>query len=710
MKDVLKSALLEIGTEEVPASYCTLALGFMKSFAEEYLRSRRLPYKEVLSLGTPRRLSLIVNGFPAKSEEKEEEFWGPPMTKAKNGEGEWTPAALGFAKSQGVSVEQLSVRVKKEMDYLCFIKKQSGEPCEKILKNLFNLIIESIPFPKKMVWDESRVRFARPIRNLVALVDKQILRMNVGKVRSSNKTFGLSQLVNKTILIPLPQNYVSTLKNHCILVDPAVRKATILKASAQLAEKVGGKLKGDEALLEEVAFLVEHPVATLCHFDPNFLKLPGEVLTTCMRKQQKFFSILDEKGQLTSNFIAIRNGLSENQEIVRKGYEKVLTARLTDAQFFLNEDLKKPLEFYIKKCAGIIVQEKLGSIADKIVRMIRLSQICLELMDSSCNKDLLEMSYVSQAIRVSKFDLATQMVYELPELQGIVGAYYIEHYGYDKNIARSIREHYYPLTVQGELPFGNLSSLMAVVDKLDQLVGNFSIGNIPTGNKDPYGLRRHSTGILRILLHMKWKLSLRTSVLNSLKLFPISLNENSECAVQILDFLKERFQLLLQDQGFALDEIYAVTKNVQQKDVTELNVVLLQEKVAALNSVRTHPDFEAVTGAFKRISNILKQAASRNIPFGNESFSAHLLKEREELELYEALHKTEAASLDLLKGLKYKEALLQWVSIRKNLDTFFDKVMVMVDDKSLCSNRLSLLYQLESLFKQVADFSHLQVK
>ncbi len=711
MKEIEKSALLEIGTEEIPASYCVLALDFMRTYAEEYFKSTRLAYKEIQVLVTPRRLSLMIHGFPARSEVQEEESWGPPQAKAKSVEGEWTPAALGFAKSQGTTVENLSVRLKKDIEYLCFIKKKSGQPAEKILKDLFTSLIESIPFPKKMVWDDSGIRFARPIRNLVAIVDKQILRFNIGKVRSSNKSFGLSHLSSKAILISSPQNYSSTLKNHCVLVDPSARKATILKASSQLAEKVGGKLKVDESLLEEVTFLVEHPVATLCQFDPKFLDLPSEVLTTCMRKQQKFFSILDGKGALTSHFIAIRNGVSEHQEIVRKGYEKVLTARLTDAQFFLAEDLKKPLDHFLKKCAGIVLQEKLGSIRDKTDRMKKISQICLDQLDKNHLNGLPERAVVEKAIEISKFDLATQMVYEMPELQGIIGSYYSRHYGADAEISRSIREHYYPLTVQGELPSTPLSSLVALVDKLDNLMGSFLMGHLPTGNRDPYGLRRHSTGVLRILLQNHWEISLAELVANSLTQFPSSLSPaGGSTQKEIMEFLGERFQLLMQDCGYALDEIYSVTKNVLRKDVLDLNVPILQKKIAALNSMRSHPDFEAVTGAFKRISNILKQAKSKQILYSCENFNPTLLQEKAELDLYEALKSLLVPSMELLRGKKYKEALLQWVSIRARLDYFFEKVMVMVEDKNLCSNRLSLLARLESLFKEVADFSYLQNK
>ena len=702
-----QDSLLEIGTEEIPSSYFPPALAYMKSFAESRLAKVCLPYKTIQVLGTPRRLSLLIWGAAPKSEGATEEVLGPRISAAKGPEGEWTLAAQGFAKSQGVSLQDLQIKKTPKGDAVCAVKKIEGIKAETILTGLFTELPASIPFPKKMLWNETGFKFARPIRNLVALYGSKTLRVSVAGVKSSNKTQGLSRTSSKKITITSPQNYLTTLKNHCVLVDPESRRQLILNSVTQLAKKVKGEPISDEGLLDEVTWLVEHPVGILGNFDPEFLTLPSEVLTTCMKKHQKFFGIADSAGSLLPHFVGIRNGISEHQDIVRKGYEKVLLARLYDAKFFFEEDLKKSLEFFLDRSSGILVQEKLGTVQDKIVRMTHLSDRVLEFLKG----DTVSPEIVKEAIRLSKFDLVTRVVYEYPELQGIMGKIYALRFGKSREVAEAIREHYYPTNNQSALPGSPESKTAALCEKLDGLCGNFWLGNLPSGNADPYGLRRQSSGILKILLEARWDLPL--GALAKFALEKIAGRGNGardpdKIFTEVHLFLTERFQLLMRDAGRDLDEIYSVTKNGTDPDLLDLKVFSLSEKIGALHSVRALPDFGAVAGAYKRAGNILKQARQKGLEYSRAQFDPSLLKEPEEKNLHSMMDDLSRKARPLVEHRQYKAALQNWVLVRKDLDLFFDRVMVMDQDEKICRNRLSLLSILDDQFRQIADFSMIQ--
>lgn len=713
VKEPLKqTALLELGTEEIPASYFAPAFSYIQNYCEKYLKEKRVAFDAVRCVGTPRRMSVIIDGIGAKSEAEEEIAWGPSVKAAKDPSGAWTQAAKGFANSKGVAVENLIVKTKENgAEHICAIKKHQGVKTDKLLSDLFTQMVPAIPFPKKMIWNETLFRFPRPIRNLICLYGSQIVKLSIAGLKAGNKTYGLSHLKPAGIKISNAANYATTLKNQCILVDVEARKEAVLKSAESLAQKVGGKLKEDADLLHEVSWLVEHPACVLGDFDKEFLKLPQEVLITCMKKHQKFFSILDSKGKLLPHFIAVRNGISEHQDIVRKGFEKVLVARLTDAQFFFSEDLKKPLDSFIEKSAAIQLQEKLGSMRDKTERMKKIGRFIAEQIKgtpagaASVNGHL-DGTLIERAVHLSKFDLTTGLVFEFPELQGIMGEIYAASHGENASVAKAIRQHYFPITVQGELPGDALSSVVAIADKIDGLVGSFLVGHLPSGSSDPYGLRRQSAGILRILIQHRWDLSLKDLVHFTLQQFGGAADEKLER--DILNFLADRFQLILQDEGFAADEAVAVIKNAAQPDAEHLKVPLLRNKAAGLKAVRSHADFEAVSAAYKRAANILKQARAKSVAFSAEGFNASLIKDDSERGLHDLVESLKQKTTAHLSELRYEQALRELVSLRQALDKFFEKVMVMDPDPAIAANRLSLLAGLESLFKRVADFSLLQ--
>lgn len=701
----LKDALLELGTEEIPASYFADAFDFIRARSEKFLREKGVAFSAIRCVGTPRRMSVIIEGLPARSESREEVFWGPSLKAAKDPSGNWTQAAMGFAKSKGASVQTLAVQKKENgAEHVCVVQKHQGLAADKVLAELFTTLVPAIPFPKKMMWNATGFRFPRPIRNLVCLFGSQVLKLSIAGVKSGNKTYGLSHLKPANIKIAGAHAYISTLKNHCVLADPDARRETILKSAAQLAHRLNGHIKEDSGLVEEVSWLVEHPVAILGSFDESFLKLPPEVLITCMKKHQKYFAVFDSKGGLLPHFIAIRNGISEHQDIVRKGYEKVLVARLTDAQFFFSEDAKKPLDAFVAKSAAIQLQEKLGSMKDKTERMKDIGRFLAGQIGSDTNA-----SDIDRAAHLSKFDLTTSMVFEFPELQGIMGEIYARQHGENAAVAKAIREHYYPLSAQGDLPKDALSGIVAVADKMDGLVGSFVIGHLPSGSSDPYGLRRQSAGIIRIALQNNWNFSLKDLVQHTLERFS-DVQDKDALLKDILLFLRDRFQLQMVDEGFAADEVQAVIRNGSQPDSDHLRLPVLKRKIAALRKVRGHSDFDAVAVAYKRAANILKQARAKSIVFSADGFKQELIKDNAERDLRSLVQELEAKTRGHLNDAQYEPALRELVSLRQALDTFFEKVMVVDPDAALAANRLSLLAGLESLFKPIADFSLIQNK
>ena len=690
-------SLFEIGAEEIPASYLVPALLAMRKFAEETLAAKRLPFKAVRTFGTPRRLTLHITGLAPRSEDEKEENLGPSLAAAKGPDGGWTRAAEGFARSRNVPLSSLQVKATQRGDYVCAVKLNPGRKAEEVLTELFTEMIPSIPFPKRMVWNGSGLKFARPIRALLALYGTRVLRVEAAGLRASNKTFGLCRATDKNVRIASPQSYSGALKNQCVIVDPDARKESIRKNAAMLAKKHDGKVLADEDLLEELTWLVEHPVAILGRFDPGFLSIPQEILILCMKKQQKFLPLTGPEGKLLPFFVGIRNGISEHQDIVRAGYEKVLSARLCDARFFYDEDLKRSLGDFAAQASGIVVGEAAGTVADKIGRMARIAEAFRQVAGAESGADA---ATVDRAIRLCKFDLVTRVVYEYPELQGTIGGIYARHFGEDEKVALAVREHVLPLTNQGPIPGSPEACVTALCDKLDHLAGNFASGLSPSGSGDPFGMKRQSTGILRVLVERSWDVPLRPAVEKAAELFG-----RPELLSRILALMSERFQLLMADAGFAVDEIRSVVQNGADADSRDLRVHRLLGKIRALHGVRRHPDFDAVAGAYKRAGNILRQARQKNIAFSGRTFDPALLAEAEEKDLEKALSALSESTRALLDGKRYEDVLLKWVGVRPQLDRFFEKVLVMDPDPRVCSNRLSLLDRLDSEFRQMADFS-----
>lgn len=688
-------ALLEIGTEELPASFIPIGLRQLKAAAEASLAEHKLPFDSIGTYGTPRRLAVVITGLAERSEDQKRAVSGPPEAAAKDATGQWTPAAIGFARKQGLKPGDLTI----DNGRLCAVLHIKGTATRALLGELFPQWIQKLEFPKAMRWEPSQFRFPRPIRWLTALYDHTPVSFRLAGVRSGRWTFGLAFQSSKKIVISQPGKYVGLLKNQCVLVEPEARREAIRRLAEQSVRRVHGKAIVHEGLLEQVANLVEHPCAILGNFNPAYLNLPSEVLVTCLEHHQKFFPVSHaSSSQLLPHFIGIRNGMSVNQEIVREGYERVLAARLADARFFYDQDRKTPLAAKVEALRGVMFQEKLGALYEKKERVKQLLNFVVGVLG--------EAPWLTQAERAAdlcKADLVTDMVREFPELQGIMARLYARADGEAPVVAEALEQHYWPITLSGALPGSDVAAAVALTDKLDTLAGDFAVGLIPSGSADPYGLRRAAVGVLRILEERGWPVSLERLVEKAAAVQPDSVREAAvQAAPKLVQFLKQRWSAVLEERGFKFDEIDAVLG----AGIGEVRDSL--DRLKALHELRTQKEFEPLATAFKRGMNIVRQAAKNAGSDGLADIRPDLLQEACEQSLFQAI---EAAGSEVSKHLEsraYRQALESMVGLREPLDGFFNGVMVMAEDPSLRNNRLALMKRLVGMFSQIADFSKLQ--
>ncbi len=698
--------LLEIGTEELPATYIEPAIEQMGMLARKLFSEERVPFKEIKTYATPRRLILFVKEVAKKQDDLVLEVLGPSKKAAFDSEGNPTKAASGFARSQGVKVEDLVTRKVEKGEYVFALKREPGRATLEVLPKILKEVITGISFPKSMRWPQSNIRFARPIRWMVALYDTRTVNFCLGKLKAGKLTQGHRLLSSKPIMVKNIANYEELLKNNFVIIDQEQRKRTIEKAINDAIRKTKGRLLEDKELLEEVNYLLEYPTAVLGHFEDKYLKLPRQVLITCLKHHLKYFSLLDNEGKLIPYFVGLKDGISEYMENVRQGYERVLSARLKDAEFFFEQDTKRKLEENVEKLKGVVFQEELGTLYDKTQRVIKLSEIIAGLSNANCEKPILR-----RIALLSKADSVTEMVGEFPELQGTMGREYARFSGEEKSVADGIYEHHLPLSGSAELPQSIEGAIVSIADKVDTITGDFCIGFLPSGSQDPYGLRRQAQGVIRIILDKKLSLSLDIVVDESLDLLRKSahfsrrrLEEISEVKNQIVQFFRQRMESILTDGGINYDEIEA-TLAVGFYDLVDAEI-----RASSIRKLRRSPDFEPVIIAFKRAKNILKQAEERKIKVVSSQFSEEKLKELEERRLWQAFNEIEKETNKLLKKREYQKALEKLVSLRKPVDDFFDKVMVMAEDRKLRDNRLALLNRIVELFCKIADFSKIVVE
>ena len=677
--------LFEIGTEEIPAKFMPGILEQLKGLAEKKLQELRVPFASVTVFGTPRRMTFIADGVEETQASTVVESKGPSIKIAFGADGAPSKAAQGFARGQGIAVEDLIVRD----EYVYAVKKLTGQAVIELLPAFLVDIVESLSFPKNMRWADHDFRFVRPIRWLVAMLDDKIIPIEITGVKSGRNTIGHRFLSKGEVEIASAGDYAKVLREHFVLVDQDERRDMIRQQVEELAQKEGGIAEIDEDLLEEVVYLVEYPTALCGHFDDKFLTLPKEAVITPMREHQRYFPVLTADGKLLAKFITVRNGNSEGLDIVAHGNERVLRARLSDAEFFFNEDRKIKLEERLEKLKTVVFQEGLGNIYDKSVRLADIAMTLKKTLNVKVDEDVLQRTAL-----LSKTDLVTGMVCEFTELQGVMGREYALLDGEKPEVAQGIFEHYLPRFAGDELPATDIGRLVGIADKLDNIAATFSRGLIPTGSQDPYALRRQAIGIINILVDGNYHLPLLKTMSAVLELLNVPGAKSGELLAQLQEFFIQRVKNMMGDQGIRYDVIDAVLNEKANDDIVDLFV-----RAKALAEYVETPEAAESIQAFTRVANLCKKAEGETI------IKESLFVEPAEKELYEVVCRLQKETIPALVGYNYAEVLKLMNEVSAPVNKFFDTVMVMDKDENVKNNRLALLVQVKETASMVGDLS-----
>ena len=683
--------LLEVGVEELPSRFGQTTLDQIENNLSKLLKEERVNFDNIDKYATPRRLTFVIKNLADKASDLEEEVKGPAKKIAVDEEGNFTKPALGFMKSKGLDPENVYFKQVGNAEYLFGTIKQSGKETAEILKNIIPTAIKNVTFPKAMRWGGKNMRFARPIRWMVALLNDNVLDVNLEGIKASNVTKGHRFLGEREFEVNSVEDYFEKLEKNYIILDQHKRKSMIKEQAIEVANSLGGEVELDDDLLEEITFLVEYPTAFYGEFEEDYVKLPKEVVTTPMKEHQRYFPV-SKDGKLLPYFIAVRNGDSHRIDIVKAGNEKVLKARLADALFFYKEDTKKPLESFVDKLQTVVFQAKLGTVYDKSLRIDKLSQTILnELNMSESAKN------TQRAAKLCKADLVTNMVFEFTELQGIMGRDYAKVGGENEEVCQAIFEHYLPRYAGDILPQTNAGIALSIADKLDSIAGFFAIGIKPSGSQDPYALRRQALGILSILLDKKLSVNLNNLINAALDNYSNLEFNKEEVASQIVEFFVERVKNLFKDLGIRYDVIDAVLNN-NLNDISDIHTRALE-----LNRWLQKDELVEMLTAFNRVSTLAQKATI-------DIVKEELLKEDAEIKLYNGFKEIKLNVESLLVDKKYNEALDAFATLRPLVDNLFDNVMVMDKDESVKENRLGLLKQIYSTMLTICDLSKIVYK
>ena len=680
--------IFEIGTEEIPAGYLDPALEQLKHNMATGLDELHLAYTEIKGAATPRRLVLCVEGLSDCQPDKTEEMMGPPKSAAFDSDNKPTKAAEGFAKSKGASLEDIQIVTTPKGEYLMIRQDKKGQKTTKLLPDFLINLIKTTPFPKSMRWGASKTTFARPIQWLLAKYSNQTVSFSLeGAGESGSVTYGHRFMAPDSIEITDYQQYINDLRANHVLVNTDERRQKVIEEINSAAGLADGSVLPDEELVKTVANLVETPHAVCGTFDNKFLELPKDALITSMREHQKYFAVVDEHGNLKPNFIAVNNTKVKDLNLAAEGHQRVLRARLEDGLFFFKEDQSRTLADRVNDLKGIIFQAKLGTMLDKTKRI----QILAGFIASHLLPEKTEQ--VERAAYLAKADLLTEMVNEFPSLQGAMGRDYATLNGEPPEVAAAIHQHYMPVRAGSPLPESLIGSIVSIADRLDTIAGCFGIGQVPSGTADPFGLRRQSLGLIHVILHNKFSISLPQLIDKALRLYGDKLTEDVETASRMaIEFIKGRFVNDQVSTGAAPEAVEAVTSVIFE------DIVDCQCRIQALITINAQPSFAILAGAFKRVMNIIKEHDAKDV--APELFSAE-----EEKQLHETYLSVKQKAQPLINTQNYAEALDEILKTKEAVDLFFDKVMVMTDDIDVRQNRLNLLSAVASLFLQVGDFS-----
>ncbi|MBP2017281.1 glycyl-tRNA synthetase beta chain [Symbiobacterium terraclitae] len=694
-----RNLILEIGTEEIPARFCAPALEQLKANAVKALDEARLDYEVVDVFGTPRRLVLYVRNLALMQRDVEMEVKGPPRKAAFDAEGNPTVAARKFAEGQGVAVEDLQVRPdEKGGEYLYARKLIKGESVTAVLPPLLAGLVTSIHWPKAMRWADREIRYARPIKWILAMLGDRRVPFVVDGIETVDTTRGHRVLgPAEPVKVNDADDYFAKVGGAYVMVDQHVRKQVIWQQVTAEAARVGGFVRRDEDLLEELTWLVEQPTAFTGSFAPAYLEVPSEVLVTTMKENQRYFPVYKAEGseELLPWFIGVRNGGLDHIDIVRAGNEKVLAARLSDARFFWDEDRKQPLEAYNAKLKEAVFQEKLGTQFQRVERLVALARAIGKALELTPT----EQEQAARAAWLCKADLATRMVFEFPELQGYMGKQYLLKEGGDPAVAEAIYEHYLPRGAGDDLPRSRPGIVVALADKLDTLAGYFSIGMIPTGSQDPFALRRAAQGVVQTLVENRIRVDLAALASQAVEQYALSGEEALKTHGELMEFFRARLKVLLEQRAVRYDVIDAVLA-AGFRDVTDA-----VNRAEALAAVMGEPEFAAVTGAFKRVANLAGKAGEAGA--ASAEIDPGLFSEAAERDLYGAFVDLRPEMKQALDAGEYRAFYRLATRLKAPVDAFLDSVRVNVEDEKVRANRYALLQALGGLLSAPADLSKL---
>lgn len=687
--------LLEIGLEEIPAHVVTPSAAQLVQRVAAFLKEERLPFGKLVSFSTPRRLAVKIENLADKQADLEEEAKGPAKKIALDKDGNWSKAAIGFSRGQKSSPEQIFFKELKGTEYAYVKKFIPGKSAATVLQGL-QQVVASMTFPTMMRWGNNDFKYVRPLRWLVALLDDTVVPFQILDVKTDRLSQG-HRFLGKTVSLENAAAYPQALEAEYVIADAAQRKQMITQQLTELAQKNAWKIVIEPELLEEVNNLVEYPTVFAGHFAAKYLEIPDEVLITSMKDHQRFFYVLDQNDKLLPNFVSVRNGNREYLEKVVAGNEKVLTARLEDAAFFYHEDQKHTIAEFVERLKRVMLHDKIGTVSEKMARVHLLAQQLGKILGLSPT----ENTALLRAAQIYKFDLVTGMVGEFSELQGVMGEKYALLQGEKPAVATAIREHYLPISAEGELPQTVVGAVLALADKLDSIMDFFAAGMVPTGSNDPYALRRQATGIVRILLARKWQLSavdLTALVTRNYEeapsLYAKIAPQNNKAEVEV--FIVERIKKLLSSEQFDYDVVETVTA------LTKNSFVAIMAAAAVLQKHKVEVDFKETIEALTRVLRLAKKVSPANLKIINKK----LFENDSETKLYAAVESVAADS----KGKTSEERYALLKTLQPVIAEYFEETMVMAKDEAVRNNRLAQLVKIADLTAPFGDLTKLNVK
>jgi len=691
---IMTNYILEVGTEEIPASFIAPALEDMLAKAKKALDEKHIDVKNIKTFGTPRRLTLILEGLAEKGEDLTEELRGPAKKAAYDAEGNPTKALLGFAKAQGVDLANVVVKELNGNEYVFATKHTSGIDTKPFIASFMPNLITSVNFPKTMRWGSLDFHFPRPIRWIVSLWDKEVLPITIADITAGNVSRGHRFLGSDHVVISCADNYEEELKKEFVIVDPEKRKEEIIAGINNIAKVNNCNIALDEELIEEVMYLVEWPTALMGKFTEDYLNIPEEVVITPMREHQRYFPVRDNNGKLLNRFVTVRNGGDRSLDLVAKGNENVLAARLADARFFWDEDRKQPLENYLPKLDKVTFQEKLGTIGAKIKRDENLVEYLADVAELSPE----DKKTALRGMHLAKADLVTSMVFEFTELQGIMGRYYALECGETKEVAEVIFEHYLPRFAGEDTASSVAGAIAAIADKMDTIAGIYCAGLEPTGSQDPYALRRAAMGICLTMMNQKLDFDLNALIKKALDQFEYVVPEKEKRA-EIENKIKDFFGARIKNIMIETNHKYDVVDCAMGTNYSRISEVA--ERCLALSSMRDNESFKKLAAVYTRANNLAKKGASWVI-------DPSLLKEEVEKTLYNEINQTKNVLEEVVKKDGLKATIIPLSKLADPINNFFEGVMVMDKDENIKANRLALLANVVALTEKIGDLSKLQ--